>query len=204
MKVPYGRLLCEGKSDMFRMRIDISYQKKLFMTAIVALPLVTGIALWWVILTLQHPTPTKIIHIVSLTIPLLIGWFLLPMIPLSKDVIYEKGITAFHHSLLDTIRGYNFHSWQNISRIEFGEHIDKMLHKTSEYIILYEKSRPKATTIIEGSDYVNDFMEKLKESLKKNCPHAVWVEGPTIDWFPLRNQWKYFNEGKHYVHAKRG
>lgn len=204
MKTLQKRLLYEGRSDTFRMKDSKRFQKQLFIGATVGL---FGIICYFFFLLYNYIQTRNVIltiYMVLLCVCAFFCSFIFLFVPLSKDAIYEKGITTFYHSLIETLRGYNFHPWQNISKIEVGEHIDKILHKTSEYIILYEKSRPQATTIIEGSDYVNDFMEKLKDALKKNCSYAVWVEGPTIDWFPLRNQWKYFNEGKHYAPVKRG
>ena len=123
--------------------------------------------------------PYDINHIISLigilvftSIFLLVIW----LNPLTTSIIYEKGVSSDGHTIIDKVFGYTFHPFPNITRIGYGTHHLPSQGIDSEFIVIYEASRRRATTSFRSVAFEDNFIDILKRVLTEKCPDAEWVE----------------------------
>ncbi len=101
-------------------------------------------------------------------------------VPFTLDAIYEKGISSTEHTIIDFILGRTFHRYEDIRKVRIcREHLDE--NTIWLEIKIYEKNRKKpATKYVEKIEngkpkyYKNKFLERLIDTLKKECPNAKW------------------------------
>jgi hypothetical protein len=141
------------------------------------------IALFFVNLNNLETISGLLFLIIMLFLFMLFNLIILKKFSLSKNEVYENGLSSSTHSYFEYRAGKTFHYYKDITMIGWGYGIDNFLRKDSfRFLVIYKNNSNRHSTIFTDLYKVNDFFDQLIIILKQKCPNVPWVQ---VDWKSL-------------------
>ena len=121
--------------------------------------------------------------IIILFLFMLFNLIIFKRISLSRNEIYENGISSSAHSYFEYRAGKTFHLYKDITMLGWGHGISR-LHEVQnfKFIVIYKNNNSRHSTAFTDYNIVNDFFDQLIKVLKQKCPNVPWVQ---VDWKSL-------------------
>ncbi|UCE06930.1 MAG: hypothetical protein JSW07_02505, partial [bacterium] len=173
MEYEKGKLLHQAKTNLRPIAEDLSHQKMRVSLLLISI-FIVSLAL--IFLLINWEIYGEQIFFLTLFVGSFLVIFLdnLYRIPLSIHAIYTNGISSVQHTIIDHLRDKTFQPYGSIKKIGFGKSVKE--GKEFRFIVVYTEDMTKPVAIFNGFNIIDDFLNKLEQALKQNCPNASWVE----------------------------
>ncbi len=121
--------------------------------------------------------------IIILFLFMLFNLLILKRVSLSRNEIYENGLSSSAHSYFEYRAGNTFHYFKDITMIGWGNGISR-IHEVQnfKFIVIYKNNNYRHSTVYTDYNIANNFFYQLIEILKQKCPNAPWIQ---VDWKSL-------------------